>query len=89
MTKFKKPRGRPPKPREVSDLVADQPRITVRLPIETKARLMALSTVTGRAAWQLIDEALDLLWRDQDDETRGLAARLSTVLAGQYVSGEE
>ncbi len=89
MKTVKSPRGRSPKPPEVSDLVADQPRITVRLPLETKARLMALATVTGVPAWQLINVAIDLLWKGQEEDVRALVSKLAPRLAAQYLKGEE
>lgn len=85
----KSPRGRPPKARPASDKVADQPRITVRLPIEAKARLMALSTVTGTPAWQLIEVGINLLWKGQEGDVQRLAAQLAGRLADQYRSGDE
>lgn len=89
MKTLKSPRGRPPKPRPASDLVAGQPRLTVRLPIETKARLMALAAVTGVPAWQLITVAIDLLWKGQDEDVRGIVGKLAPRLAAQYEKGEE
>jgi hypothetical protein len=83
------PRRRSPKSREASDLVADQPRITVRLPLETKARLMALSTVTGVPAWQLINVGIDLLWKGQEEDVRALVGKLAPRLAARYLKGEE
>ena len=89
MKTLKSPRGRPPKPPPASDHVADQPRITVRLPIETKARLMALAAVTSVPAWQLITVAIDLLWKGQEGDVQRVAAQLAARLADQYRSGEE
>jgi hypothetical protein len=50
--------GRPPSgPR--GERVSKYPQLTVRLPVETKAKLSTLSLLTGTPIWRLIDAAVD------------------------------
>ena len=86
--KPKRPRGRPPKGLQPGETVRGYHRLTVRLPVAHKARLMAISTVTGKAAWQLITEAIDLLWEGQDADARAVAVKLAPRLASQYEKGD-
>lgn len=50
---------------------------------------MALSTVTGTPAWQLIEVGINLLWKGQEGDVQRLAAQLAGRLADQYRSGDE
>ncbi len=51
--------GRPPAGARDGEKVKDYPQLSVRVPIEMKARLNALSAVTGLAQWRVIVEALE------------------------------
>jgi len=54
--------GRPPAGAREGEKVKDYPQLSVRVPIEMKARLNALSAVTGLAQWRVIVEAIDCLF---------------------------
>ena len=53
--------GRPPAGAKDGEKVKDYPQLSVRVPIEMKARLNAVSAVTGRAQWRIIVEAIECL----------------------------
>jgi len=56
--------GRPPAGAREGEKVKDYPQLSVRVPIEMKARLNALSAVTGLAQWRVIVQAIDCFLRD-------------------------
>lgn len=51
--------GRPPAGAKEGEKVKDYPQLSIRVPVEMKARLNALSAVTGLAQWRVIVEAID------------------------------
>jgi len=72
--------GRPPAGTKTGEKVKDYPQLSVRVPVDVKARLNALSVVTGLAQWRLIVEAIDCIFDDLSDEDRRLVAGLSQRL---------
>jgi predicted DNA-binding protein len=60
--------------------VKDYPQLSIRVPAEMKARLNALSAVTGLAQWRLVVEAIDCFYHDLPDTDRELVAGLSQRL---------
>ena len=58
----------------------DYPQLSIRVPVEMKARLNALSAVTGLSQWRLVVEAIDCFVSDLPPTDRelvfGLSARL-------------
>ncbi|HEY6894656.1 MAG TPA: hypothetical protein VI258_10845, partial [Rhodanobacteraceae bacterium] len=48
------------------------PQVMIRLPADTKARLDALSGVTGTPIWRLIDRAVDLYLSQLPESERRL-----------------
>lgn len=72
--------GRPPAGAKAGEKVKDYPQVSVRVPVEMKARLNALSVVTGLAQWRLIVEAIDCIFEDLSDEDRELVTGLSQRL---------
>jgi len=51
--------GRPPAGAKEGEKVKDYPQLSIRVPIEMKARLNALSVVTGLSQWRVVVEAID------------------------------
>jgi predicted DNA-binding protein len=51
--------GRPPAGAKEGERVRDYPQLSIRLPNEFKARLNAMSAVTGLAQWRLIVAAIN------------------------------
>jgi predicted DNA-binding protein len=72
--------GRPPAGATEGERVKDYPQLSIRVPLEMKARLNALSVVTGLAQWRVIVEAIDCFVSDLPATDRelvdGLSARL-------------
>jgi len=69
--------GRPPAGAKDGEKVKDYPQLSVRVPIEFKARLNALSAVTGLAQWRVIVEAIDCYFHDLPPADRELVDGLS------------
>jgi predicted DNA-binding protein len=72
--------GRPPAGAREGEKVKDYPQLSVRVPQEFKARLNALSAVTGLAQWRVIVEAIDCFLHDLPDADRELVDGLSERL---------
>src|SRR6185295_2097656 len=56
--------GRPPAGAKAGERVTDYPQLSIRVPVEFKARLNALSAVTGLAQWRVIIEAINCFLQD-------------------------
>ena len=72
--------GRPPAGAKEGEKVKDYPQLSVRLPIELKARLNALSAVTGLAQWRVIVEAINCFFHELPPTDRELVDGLSERL---------
>lgn len=72
--------GRPPAGAREGEKVKDYPQLSIRVPIEMKARLNALSAVTGLAQWRVIVEAIDCFLHDLPPTDRELVDGLSERL---------
>ena len=72
--------GRPPAGAREGEKVKDYPQLSIRVPIEFKARLNALSAVTGLAQWRVIVEAINCFFHDLPDGDRELVNGLSERL---------
>ena len=51
--------GRPPAGWRAGEKVKDYPQLSIRLPVEIKAKLHAMSTVSGKPQWRLISDAIE------------------------------
>jgi hypothetical protein len=71
--------GRPPAG-EDGEKVKDYPQLSIRVPLEFKARLNALSAVTGLAQWRVIVQAIKCFNDDLPKSERDLVAGLSERL---------
>jgi predicted DNA-binding protein len=72
--------GRPPAGAREGEKVKDYPQVSVRVPTEMKARLTALSAVTGLAQWRVIVEAIDCFVDGLPPTDRALVDGLSERL---------
>jgi predicted DNA-binding protein len=72
--------GRPPAGARAGERVKDYPQLSIRVPVEMKCRLNALSAVTGLTQWRLIVEAIDCFFHDLPDTDRELVDGLSQRL---------
>jgi hypothetical protein len=77
--------GRPPAGAKAGEKVKDYPQLSVRVPIEFKARLNALSIVTGLAQWRVIVEAINCFFQDLPPTERELVDGLSERYKGKLV----
>jgi predicted DNA-binding protein len=78
--KDRRPVGRPPAGAKDGEKVKDYPQLSIRVPVEFKARLNALSAVTGLAQWRVIVEAINCFNDDLPEQKRDLVAGLSERL---------
>jgi hypothetical protein len=78
--KDRRPVGRPPAGAKNGEKVKDYPQLSIRVPLELKARLNALSAVTGLAQWRVIVEAINCLNDDLPKSERDLVDGLSERL---------
>ena len=69
--------GRPPAGARAGEKVKDYPQLSIRVPIEMKARLTALSAVTGLAQWRVVVGAIDCFLSDLPPHDRALVDGLS------------
>jgi hypothetical protein len=69
--------GRPPAGEKDGEKVKDYPQLSIRVPVEMKARLNALSAVTGLSQWRIVMEALDCLLRGLTPTDRELVYGMS------------
>jgi hypothetical protein len=72
--------GRPPAGAKEGEKVKDYPQLSIRVPVEFKARLNALSAVTGLAQWRVIVEAINCFNDDLPQSERDLVEGLSERL---------
>lgn len=79
MTHRRRP-GRPPAGAREGERVKDYPQLSIRVPLEMKARLNALSAVTGLAQWRVVVEAIDCFLDDLPPNDRELVDGLSQRL---------
>ncbi len=71
--------GRPPAGARAGEKVKDYPQLSIRLPVDVKARLQALSLIESRPQWRVITDAIDCYARARPESER----RLVTELAGR------
>ena len=61
--------GRPPSGAQ-GELVSHYPKLTISMAPETKAQLSALTTLTNKPAWRIVEEALRLYIEQMEGEDR-------------------
>jgi hypothetical protein len=76
--------GRPPAGAKEGEKVRDYPQLSIRLPHELKARLNAMSAVTGLAQWRVIVEAINCFFDELPETDQALIDGISkrSVRAG-------
>lgn len=78
--------GRPPAGARAGERVKDYPQLSIRLPLEVKTKLYALSAISGRPQWRLISEAIECYLSSRPETERRLVnelVRRSTARAGR------
>jgi predicted DNA-binding protein len=69
--------GRPPAGAREGEKVKDYPQLSIRVPHELKARLHAMSAVTGLSQWRVVVEAIDCLFHGMTPNDRALVDGIS------------
>jgi hypothetical protein len=68
--------GRPPAGARAGEKVKDYPQLSIRLPGEVKAKLHALSVITGRPQWRLITDSIECFLNDQTEAEQRMVRQL-------------
>ena len=72
--------GRPPAGAKEGEKVKDYPQLSARVPETVKARLTAVSAVTGLAQWRVLVEAIDCFVDDLPEPDKELVDGISERL---------
>ena len=76
--------GRPPSGIRTGEKVRDYPQVTLRLPPETKAKLNALTIVTGAPQWRVVNAALECFFRERSaGEQKQVISAVAKELAAE------
>ena len=67
--------GRPPAG-EDGEKVKDYPQLSIRLPLDVRAKLQALAMVTTRPQWRLITDAIECYLAERPDHERRMVEEL-------------
>ena len=68
--------GRPPAGARAGEKVKDYPQLSIRLPADVKAKLQALSVISGRPQWRLITESIECFLRERPEAEQRMVAEL-------------
>ena len=68
--------GRPPAGARAGEKVKDYPQLSIRLPAEVKAKLQALSVISGRPQWRLITDSIDCFLRERPEAEQRMVEEL-------------
>jgi len=68
--------GRPPAGEKDGERVKDYPQLSMRLPAEVRAKLQALSMVTGRPQWRVITDAIACYLAERSDSEQRMVQAL-------------
>lgn len=69
--------GRPPAGARAGERVKDYPQLSVRVPVDVKAKLRALSVVASRPQWRIITEAIDCYLRERPEAERQIVSEIA------------
>jgi len=68
--------GRPPAGARDGEKVKDYPQLALRIPSDVKARLQALSVVTGQPQWRLLVQAIEWYLQERPEAEQRLVDAL-------------
>ena len=68
--------GRPPAGARAGEKVKDYPQLSIRLPGDVKAKLQALSVITGRPQWRLIIDSIECFLKDRPEAEQRMVREL-------------
>jgi predicted DNA-binding protein len=80
--------GRPPAGARAGEKVTDYPQVSIRLPVEIKAKLQAISAVAARPQWRVVAEAIEDYLRDRPESERRMVDELSRVRSSRPRRGK-
>jgi predicted DNA-binding protein len=69
--------GRPPAGAREGEKVKDYPQLSIRLPVDVKARLQALSLIASRPQWRIITDAIECYLRERPEPERRMVEDLA------------
>jgi hypothetical protein len=69
--------GRPPAGARAGEKVKDYPQLSVRLPVDVKAKLQALSLIASRPQWRIITDAIDCYLNARSEAERKMVDELA------------
>jgi predicted DNA-binding protein len=69
--------GRPPAGARAGEKVKDYPQLSIRLPLDVKAKLQALSVIAARPQWRIVTEAIDCYLKGRTDAERRMVDELA------------
>jgi predicted DNA-binding protein len=69
--------GRPPAGARAGEKVKDYPQLSIRLPVDVKARLQALSLIASRPQWRIITDAIECYLRERPEPERRMVEDLA------------
>jgi predicted DNA-binding protein len=68
--------GRPPAGARAGEKVKDYPQLSVRLPDDVKAKLQALSVISGRPQWRVITDSIECFLQERPEAERRMVHEL-------------
>ena len=69
--------GRPPAGAREGEKVKDYPQLSIRLPVDVKAKLRALSLIASRPQWRIITDAIECYVRERPDSEQRMIGELA------------
>jgi len=69
--------GRPPAGAREGEKVKDYPQLSIRLPVDVKAKLRALSLIAARPQWRIITDAIEAYVRGRPDSEQRMIGELA------------
>jgi hypothetical protein len=73
--------GRPPAGARGGEKVKDYPQLSIRVPVEVKAKLQALSLIESRPQWRVITDAIDCYTSGRPEAERRVDQPIDRALA--------
>ena len=68
--------GRPPAGARAGEKVKDYPQLSIRLPADVKAKLRALSVISGRPQWRLITDSIECFLKQRPEAEQRMVGEL-------------
>jgi hypothetical protein len=75
--------GRPPAGAKAGEKVKDYPQLSIRIPMDVKAKLHALSLVEARPQWRVITDAIDCYANGRSESEQRLVRELASRTRGR------